>query len=190
RLPGFDVVFGLAAPAIDVFVKPARVAAPEIGDDEAGVGAVFANFDASGDPLDAAPALRAVEEFLEAAELAVARRGLEPRLRAGFEIGDMTTQRRGRRDAEDIVEAVGATPIENLGAAIMAVGAQQDLGAGPVSADRAQQSTEKGLDLLAARPFGGTKHGRDEAALAVEHHDGLKAVFVPRVEPEGRLHGR
>ena len=60
----------------------------------------------------------------------------------------------------------------------MAVGAQQDLGAGPVSADRAQQPAQEGLDLLAARPFGGTKHGGDEAALAVEHHDGLKAVLV------------
>src|SRR5271157_152554 len=178
RLPRFDVVFGLAASAVEIFVKRAGIALLQVGDDEARVGSFLADFDASDDPLDAAPTLRAIEELLEAAELAIARRGLEPRLRAGFEIGDMTMQRRGRREAEDIVEAVGATPIENLGAAIMAVGAQQDLGAGPVSANRAQQSTEKGLDLLAARPFGGTKHGGDEAALAVEHHDGLKAVFV------------
>jgi len=47
-----------------------------------------------------------------------------------------------------------------------------------VSADRAQQPAQEGLDLGAAWPFGGTKHGGDEAALAVEHHDGLKAVFV------------
>src|SRR5208282_3960869 len=114
----------------------------------------------------------------EAAELAIARRGLEPRLRAGFEIGDMTMQRRGRREAEDSVEAVGATPIENLGATIMAIGAQQDLGAGPVSADRAQQPAQEGLDLGAAWSFGGTKHGGHEAALAVEHHDGLKSVLI------------
>ena len=49
---------------------------------------------------------------------------------------------------------------------------------GPVSADRAQQPAQEGLDLGAARPFGGTKHGRDEAALAVEHDNRLKAVFV------------
>ena len=42
----------------------------------------------------------------------------------------------------------------------------------------APQPAQEGLDLGAARPFGGTKHGGDEAALAVEHHDGLKAVFV------------
>src|SRR5271165_771170 len=58
------------------------------------------------------------------------------------------------------------------------VGAQQDLGAGPVGADRAQQPAQEGLDLLAARPLGGTEHGGDETARAVEHDDRLKAVFV------------
>ena len=90
----------------------------------------------------------------------------------------MTAQGRGRRDAEDVIEAVDATPVENRGAAIMAVGAQKDLGVGPTGSDRAQKPAQEGLDLLAARPFGGTKHSRDEAALAVEHHDGLKSVFV------------
>ena len=69
-------------------------------------------------------------------------------------------------------------PIENLRTAIVAVGPQQDLGVRPVSADRAQQAPQEGLDLLAARPLGGTKHGGDEAAFAVEHDDRLKSVFV------------
>ena len=90
----------------------------------------------------------------------------------------MAAQCRGWRDAEDVIEAIGATPIENLGTAIVAVGPQQDLGVRPVSADRAQQAPQEGLDLLAARPLGGTKHGGDEAALAVEHDDRLKSVFV------------
>ena len=60
----------------------------------------------------------------------------------------------------------------------MTVGAQQDFGLRPVGADRAQQAAQEGLDLLAAGPFGGTKHGGDEAAVAVEHDDRLKAVFV------------
>ena len=89
----------------------------------------------------------------------------------------MAAQCRGWRDAEDVVEAARATPIENLGTAIMAVGPQQDLGVRPVSADRAQQAPQEGLDLLAARPLGGTKHGGDEAALAVEHDDRLKSVL-------------
>ena len=47
-----------------------------------------------------------------------------------------------------------------------------------MGSDRAQQPAEEGFDLLAARPLGGTKHGSDEAALAVEHDDRLKAVFI------------
>ena len=50
--------------------------------------------------------------------------------------------------AEDVIEAIGATPIENLGTAIVAVGPQQDLGVRPVSADRAQQAPRKGLISL------------------------------------------
>ena len=120
-LEGFDVIFGPAASAVQVFVEPARVAPPEIGGDEAGVGPFRADLDAGDDPLDAAPTFRAVVEFLEPPLFAVLRRGLEARLRAGLEIDDMATQGRGRRDAEDVIDAVRPTPIENLGAAIMAV---------------------------------------------------------------------
>jgi hypothetical protein len=87
-------------------------------------------------------------------------------------------QRRGGRDAENVVETVGPTPVENLGTAIVTVGAQEDLGIRPVGADCAQQAAQEGANLLAAGPFGGTKNGGDEAALAIEHHDRLKAVFV------------
>jgi hypothetical protein len=66
--------------------------------------------------------LRAVEELHETTKLAISRRGLESRLRAGFETFDMAAQCRGWRDAEDVIEAIGATPIENLGTAIVAVG--------------------------------------------------------------------
>ena len=69
-LEGFDVVLGLPASAIEVFVKHAGVAHFQVGDDEAGVGALRADFDAGDDALDPAPALRAVIEFLETAQLA------------------------------------------------------------------------------------------------------------------------
>src|SRR6202162_908164 len=134
------MIFGLAAPAIDILVERAGVAFAQIGDDETGVGPFRANFDAGDDPLDAAPAFRAVEELLETANLALPWRGFESCLRTGLETLDMPAQCRGRRDAEDVVEAGRPTPVENLGAAIMAVGAQQDLGVGPVGADRAQQA--------------------------------------------------
>jgi hypothetical protein len=65
----------------------------------------------------------------------------------------------------------------------MTVGAQHDFGPRPVRADGAQQPAQDGHDLLAAWPFGGTQHGGDETARAVEHDDRLKAVFiVMRVE--------
>src|ERR1700688_3525438 len=84
-LPGLDMVFSLAAPAIEILVEPASVAFAQIGDDEAGVRSFRARFDAGDDPLDPAPALRAIEKFLETTKLTVPRRGLETRVRAGFE---------------------------------------------------------------------------------------------------------
>src|SRR3546814_3446553 len=68
--PRLDVIFRLPPPAIDLLVEPAGRALFEIGDDEAGVGPLIADFDAGDDPLDAAPAFSAVVECLEAAHLA------------------------------------------------------------------------------------------------------------------------
>src|SRR5271165_4962302 len=178
RLEGFDVVFGLATPAIDLFIEQASVSLVQIGDDEARVGPFGANLDAGDDALDAAPTSGAVEELLEAADFVVTWRGLEARLRAGLEDFDVSAQRRGWRDAEDVIEAVRSTPVENLGAAVMAVGPQQDLSVGPVGADRAHETAQEGPDFLAAGPFGGPKDGGDEPALAVEHDDWLKAILV------------
>jgi hypothetical protein len=79
---------------------------------------------------------------------------------------------------QDIIETVGSTPIEDFGTAIMAIGAQQHLGAGPVGPDRPQQAAQQGADLLATRPLGGAKHSGDEAAFAVEHDNRLETVFV------------
>src|ERR1022692_1748020 len=133
RLPGLDVIFGLTAPAVDILIEHACIAGVEIGGDEACVGPVRASFDAGDDALDAAPTRGPVKELLEAAGLAVGRI-LEARLRAGLEIPDMPAQCRGRRDAQDVIETVGPTPVENLGTAIVTVGAQQDLGLWPVGA--------------------------------------------------------
>ena len=90
----------------------------------------------------------------------------------------MPAQCRGRRDAQDVIETVGPTPVENFGTAIMAVGAQQDFRVRPIGPDRPQQAAQEGADLLAARPFGGAKHSCDEAAVAVEYDDRLKTIFV------------
>jgi hypothetical protein len=60
--PRFYVVFRLAAPAINLFVKHPRRAAFQIGDDEARIWSISADLDARDDLLDAAPALGAVVE--------------------------------------------------------------------------------------------------------------------------------
>src|SRR5208337_731546 len=115
RLPGLDVVFRFAAPAVDILVKYTGVADLQVGDDEACVGPFRAGLDTGNDPLDAAPTRGPVEELLKAACLAFLRRGLEARLRAGLESLDMAAQCAGRRDAQDVIEIVGPTPVENLG---------------------------------------------------------------------------
>src|ERR1700675_813388 len=97
-LPGLDMVFSLAAPAIEILVEPASVAFAQIGDDEAGVRSFRARFDAGDDPLDPAPALRAIEKFLETTKLTVPRRRLEMRLRSSIETFAWAAQRRGFRD--------------------------------------------------------------------------------------------
>src|SRR5271170_7969802 len=99
RLPGLDVVFRFTAPAVDILVKYTGVADLQVGDDEACVGPFRASLDAGDDPLDAAPTGGPVEELLEAAGLALLRRGLEACLRAGLEALDVPAQRRGRRAA-------------------------------------------------------------------------------------------
>ena len=146
--------FGLAAPAVHVLVEPTGVALLQIGDDEARVRPLRADLDAGDHAFDAAPTRGPVVKFLELSGFAIPERGLVLRFRRGFQALDMPAQRRGRRDAEDIVEPVGATEVENLGSAIVAVAAHQDLYPRPVGANGAQQATQKGLDLLAAGAFG------------------------------------
>src|ERR1035437_2032824 len=118
RLPGFDVIFGLSAPAVAILIERARIAPLEVGDDEACIWSVRPSLDAGDDALDATPKLR------ETADFAVLGRRLEARLRLGFEVHYVLAQGRRRRDAEDEVEAIGPTPVENLRTAIMAVAAQ------------------------------------------------------------------
>jgi hypothetical protein len=146
RLPRFDVIFRLAAPAVAILVEYARIAAIEVGDDEASVGSVHAGLDAGDDALDAAPARGAVEKLRETSNLSVLRRRLEPRLRVGLEVQYMPAQGRSRRDAEDEVEALGTTPVENLGTTIMAVAAFHEFDISQVA-----QSPESELTQIPSR---------------------------------------
>src|SRR5436189_5425293 len=99
RLPRFDMIFRLAAPAVVILVEPAGVALFEIGDDEARVRPLRAGLDARDDPLDPAPAGGAVVKLLVTARFAILRRSLVAGFRAGLEPRDMLAQCRARRDA-------------------------------------------------------------------------------------------
>src|SRR4051794_30824901 len=121
-LPGLDVVLGLAAGAVDVLVNRAAAHTIETGDDEACVDALRSGLDAGDNALDAVPACGAIVEFLEPAQLLAAR--LDSALdRAGLQRGDVLAQRGGRRDAEHVIEPLGATEAQHLRCAIVAVGA-------------------------------------------------------------------
>ena len=122
--------------------------------------------------------LAASIEFLEAADLAAARRDLEARRGAFLEAGDMPAEGAGRGEAEHVVEAVRLAPIEDLRAGVMAVGAKQDLHLRPVGPDRADEAAQKCPDLDALRPLRRAQEGGDEAALGIEDDDRLEAVVV------------
>src|ERR1700683_5581286 len=89
RLPGFDVIFRLAGPAIIIFVEPAGVALHQIGVDEARVGPLRARLDAGDDAVDADPARGPVVKLFVAARLAILRGGFVAGFHAGLEIAPM-----------------------------------------------------------------------------------------------------
>lgn len=74
--------------------------------------------------------------------------------------------------------AACTAPVENLGSAIVAVAAQQDFGSRPVCVNRTHQAAQKSSDFLALWPFRRAQCGGDEAPLAIEHDDGLEAIFI------------
>src|SRR4051812_50043808 len=80
----------------------------------------------------------------------------------------MPAQGRGRRDAEDEVDLVGATPVEDLRAAIVAVGTQQDLRLRPVGPDGPEHPAQESADFGALRALGGPQNGGGETAPALE----------------------
>ena len=63
-LPRLDVVFRPPAPAVEVLVEGTAVAGGEVGDDEAGIGALAASLDPGDDAADPAPAAGGVVEML------------------------------------------------------------------------------------------------------------------------------
>src|SRR5271169_5833154 len=124
-LPRLDVVFGLAAGAIEPVVKVLGAAAVQVGDNEAGIGSLGPSLDAGDDALDPAPALGGIVELHETAHLAAVRR--HPSLRRGrlleafgralLQRRDMAAQSHIGGQAENPIDPVRPTPVEHFWAA-------------------------------------------------------------------------
>src|SRR6201997_5118075 len=126
-LPRLDVVFGLAAGAVEPLVNVLGAAAFKVGDDKADVGARGPRFDAGDDALDPAPAPGGIVELHEAAPLAAARRQLEAFGRAFLQRHDVPAKSPIGGQATEPIDAVCPAPVEPFRGRIMTVGAQQDL---------------------------------------------------------------
>src|SRR5919206_2810516 len=133
---GFHVIFRLAALAIEILVHRSPAAMAQVGDDEARIGALRPALDARDDAAHPAPGAGAVVELLEAPHLAAARGGGEAGGGARFQAGDVSPQRAGGRQAENVIDPLGLAPVEHLGTGIMPIGAHQDLDPRPVRSDR------------------------------------------------------
>src|SRR4051794_23728493 len=177
-LPRLDVVLRPAARAVEPLVEVLGAAPFQIGHDKAGVGALGSCLDPGDDALDSAPAAGGIVELREAPYLAALGRRPEALGGGCLQRSDMTAQCRIGGEAEHPIDAVGATPIEEFGRGIMAVGAQQDLDPGPQGADSANQTAHKGSDLAPARPLAGPQQRGHESSLAVEDDNRLEAVII------------
>jgi transposase len=177
-LPCLDVVLGLAAGAVELLIKVLGAPGFEVGDDEAGIGSLGPDLDAGDDALDPAPTPGSIVELRKATQLAAGRRCREALGRALFQCRDMAQEGRVGGQAENPIDPVRPAPLEHFGGGIMAVGAEQNLDPGPVSADGADQAAHKAANLDPAGTLARPQQRRDKAAFPVEHDDRLKPVIV------------
>lgn len=79
------------------------------------------------------------------------------------------------RNAENEVDAVGAAPVDDQRAAVMAVAPDQNPRPRPVGPDEA---TQMRTDFRTARSLRRTQDRGDEPALAIDYNDRLEAIFI------------
>lgn len=90
----------------------------------------------------------------------------------------MLAQGRGGRYAEDEVDIVGAAPVDDLRAAIVTVGPDQDPDVRLVAPDRPHEAAQVSADLSPTWPLGRSQDSSHEPAVAIEHNGRLEAVLV------------
>jgi hypothetical protein len=160
-LPGFDMVRGLTALTVDVFVEVARADDGDAGDYKARVRTERPGLGAGDDMLDARPSAGTVEERVVATELTVAWSSGVAGLGVLLERQEVPAQRRGGDNAEGEVNAGLASEVQHLGHTETAVGVQQGLNAWPMTVDLADRAEHEGACLYAAWAAGRAEHGPD-----------------------------
>src|ERR1700739_3858738 len=185
-LPRLDVVFSLAAGAIEPFVEVLGAAAFQVGDNEAGIGSFRPDFNPRDDALHPAPALGGIVELHETTHLAAVRR--HPGLGWGRlleAVGGGLLHRRTKAgespiwgQAEEPIGPVRPTPVEHFRGRVMAVGAQQDLDLGPMAADGADEAAHQAANLHPARPLARPQQRGDKTTLSIKYDDRLEPIIV------------
>jgi hypothetical protein len=92
----------------------------------------------------------------------------------------MAAQCRSRLKAEDEVETIRPAEVDDLGAAIVAVGANENVHGRPVGLDRPKQTPKELAYFYAARTLGRAQHGG---------HDGVEGIVEVKHDPLGNSGG-
>src|SRR5205823_9696515 len=154
---------------------------------EASIASLGSHFDPRDDALDPAPALRSIVELREAPQLAAIGHRLEA-LSGGFlQYLDMAPQRHIGGQAQHPIHPVLAAPIEDFRAGVMAVRPQEDLDPGPMGTDRADETAQKGTDLVPARPLARPQQRSHEPPLAVKDDNRLEAIIIVKGVEQAQL---
>lgn len=125
-LPALDVVFGLAARAVELLVKVFAATAHQIGHDVAGVATHGANLDPGDHAALLRPRAGPVGEGLEPAQFRAFARIASRR--GGLQGLHMLAQPRIFRQAEHVTQTMAVAQVQNLRCAVVAVSPQQDVG--------------------------------------------------------------
>jgi len=172
-----DEGLGLAAGAVDPFVEMAGLAG-ERSDYVARVEAARRRLEPGDDAAFAVPRAGGVIEAGEAAHLLRAGLGAAHLEIVGDIVGE-AVQNGIARQAEDVVDAVFLAPRHGLGSAVVAVSAEGQPGARPVSADAAHRVLQQGADLGTRRRLAGAQEHRYRLA-ALDMVD-MRRQGAPRV---------
>ena len=185
-----DQVLGLAPRAVQRIIDIFSAAVAQRGDDKANIETESACLDASGDAaLVLSPAFCRIFGLRISTQLAAATDRAIGGATVGFRHDDGIRMKRGiAREPEDIVDAILFAPLHRLGAAIVAVAPQSDVGLGPMAPDAPDEPPDMAGDFGARRRLAGAQQHRNRpASFGVVDVDRQKASLAMVAVPKGKL---